>query len=142
MKRLAPLLALAFWLAAAPAAAADRPYKPHSKMNDPQLVLQLRQEMSQLESGFVEIENNVTAGGVDYDKIVELVDRMDATRRTVQKVVPNKDWEPMLKGLTAQLQKIRKSSARRDPITLRKEIDALYDSCFRCHAVNAPRRYD
>jgi hypothetical protein len=142
MRHLPSLIALVLLLASVTASAADRPYKPHSKMNDPQLVLQLRQEMSQLESGFVEIEGNITAGGVDYDKIVALVDRMDATRRTIQKVVPNKDWEPMLKGLTAQLQKIRKYSSRQDPITLRKEIDALYDSCFRCHAVNAPRRYD
>jgi hypothetical protein len=142
MNRLRPLIALPLLLAAVTASAADRPYKPHSKMNDAQLVLQLRQEMSQLESGFVEIESNITAGGVDYDQIVALVDRMDATRRTIQKVVPNKDWEPMLKGLTSQLQKIRKFSARQDPISLRKEIDSLYDSCFRCHAVNAPRRYD
>ncbi|HSA59103.1 MAG TPA: hypothetical protein VLJ37_05400 [bacterium] len=142
MKRNLFMFAIAALLAAGVASAAERPYKPHSKLNDPQLVLQLRQQMTQLESGFVEIENNITAGGVDYDKITALADQMDAVRRTIQKVVPNKDWEPMLKGLNSQLQRIRKYSARQDPLTLRKEIDALYDSCFRCHAANAPRRYD
>lgn len=125
----------------ASAAAAERVYKPHSSVNDPKLVLQVRQEMSRLEGGFVEIETHNTAGQVDYDKILKALEQMDAAARTIQRVIANQEWTPLLKDLSSQLQRVRRSASKQDPITMRKNIDAMYDSCFRCHAANAPK-YD
>ena len=125
----------------ASAGAAERVYKPHSSVNDPTLVMQVRQEMSRLEGGFVEIEPHNTAGQVDYDKILKAVENMEAAARTIQRVIANKEWSPLLKDLNSQLQSVRRSSNRQDPITLRKNIDAMYDACFHCHASNAPK-YD
>lgn len=34
---------------------------------------------------------------------------------------------------------LRKAATQQDPVLLRKKIDGLYESCFRCHAANAPR---
>jgi len=137
-----PAIALAvtlFLISSIPLQAANRVYKPHSQVNDPNLVMQLRQEMAHLENGFVEIETHNTAGEVDYDQILKAVERMEATSRTIQRVVANKEWSPPLKDLNSQLQSIRRSISRRDPLTLRKNIDAMYDSCFHCHAANAPK---
>ena len=63
-------------------------------------------------------------------------------REVFQKVVADREWTPPLNNLSTQLQKIRNSASRQDPITLRKDIDGMYNSCFRCHAANAPVKYD
>jgi hypothetical protein len=141
MKPIAAVLSvIAVILATASSGSArERAYKPHSQVNDPQLVLQLRQQMALMENGFSGIEDHFTGSNVDYDAILKAVSQMEATGRTLRKVVPDKEWNEPLAGLNTQLAKVRKAAGRQDPITLRKQVDALYDSCFRCHAANAPQ---
>lgn len=139
MKRIFAAASLAGLLIATGALAREQVYKPHSNVNDPNLVLQLRQEMSRLENGFVTIEEHYTAAGVDFDAIKKAVSEMDAARRTIGRIVPQSAWKEPLNDLNSQLEKVRKAASRQDPITMRKAIDGMYDSCFRCHAANAPK---
>lgn len=136
----AAVLAVAALAAASLGFARERTYKPHSEVNDPKLILQLRQQMALMENGFSGIEEHFTGSNVDYDAILKAVSQMEATGRTIQKVVPDKEWKEPIAGLNSQLAKIRKAAGRQDPITLRKQVDGLYDACFRCHAANAPQR--
>ena len=141
MKRILTVAILAGSFLGAGAFARERAYKPHSNVNDSTLVMQLRQEMSRLEGGFIAIEQNFTASGVDFDAIKKAVSEMDATRRTIERIVPQKDWKQPLNDLNSQLEKVRKAASRQDPITMRKAVDGMYDACFRCHTANAPKNY-
>jgi hypothetical protein len=139
MKRAFFSLAFAVLLIGAGAFAAQRVYKPHSEVNDPKLVTQLHQQMGLMENGFVTIEDHFTGNNVDYDAILKAVSQMEATGRTIHKIIPDKEWNAPINGLNSQLAKVRSAASRQDPMNLRKQVDALYDSCFQCHAANAPK---
>lgn len=116
-----------------------RAYKPHSQVNNPALVTRLHQQMDELSNSFGDMEDNESRTGVNYDKILEAVKKMETAQQTIRKIVPDKAWNMPLGGLSAQLQKVRKAATKRDPTLLREEINGLYDVCFKCHAANAPK---
>lgn len=133
------VLALAAMLAATYAVAQDRVVKPHSTVLDAQLSMQLREEMGHLEGRFVEMEDAFTGGKVNYETILKGLEQMQATQRTIERIAPKKGFAEPLKGLSSQLEKVRKAAKQESPMVLRREMDGLYDACFRCHAMNAPK---
>jgi hypothetical protein len=128
------LLTLAFSMTAE-----ARTYQPHSRINDPVLITQLHQQMALLEDNFMKIEDSTTASSIDYNAILKAVEQMDAARTTIRQIVPDKSWNKPLTDLSSQLKKVDQAAVKQDPAMLRSAVDGIYDTCFRCHAANAPR---
>jgi hypothetical protein len=123
------------------ALAEARIYKPHSATTNPAVVVKLHEAMGRLESHFLDLEDGYTGGKIDTDRIQASLNRMEESRREIQGIVPDREWQIPLGSLSSQIRAVRKSADRKDAAQLRKDIDGLYDACFRCHATEAPRRY-
>ena len=139
MKKATLMLTLMGLLTGVGYLAEARVYKPHSQVNDPRIVMQLHQQMNLLSESFVEIEEGESRGEVDYARILRAVEKMEAARQTVRQIVSNKAWAKPLNDLSLQLKQVRKAAIKENPLLLRREIDSLYQTCFKCHAANAPK---
>lgn len=116
----------------------SRVYYPHSQINNPMLVMQLHQQMDFLRNKFGQLEDDYSQDVIDYARVAEAVKQMDATRMTIRKIVPDKEWTDPLLGLSRGLRSIQKAAEEEDSKILRGALDNLYNSCFRCHSANAP----
>jgi hypothetical protein len=99
---------------------------------------QLRQNMTLMEGRYINLQILTNSNGVNYDRILKSLDQMQVYAGKIRLINTNKDLDRPLVDLDKQIGSLKKYAVQQNPIRLRKGIDNLYSTCFRCHEAHAP----
>lgn len=99
---------------------------------------ELRQSMQRLETHYFNLALLANSKNLEFDVVQKQLGDMEALTRKIRVLGVRPELDSPLKALTAQIGSLKKEVSQEDPIHLRKGIDQLYETCFRCHALHAP----
>ncbi|QQR79931.1 MAG: hypothetical protein IPJ69_11385 [Deltaproteobacteria bacterium] len=111
--------------------------KKEMKINrDPNLI-KIRQQMSRMESNYFNLEILANSKVLNFDEVNRTLEDMEDMARKMRASSARKELDQSLKDLSKQIGDLKKEVKQEDPIHLRKGIDEIYQSCFRCHSLHA-----
>ncbi len=115
---------------------------PHSKSKKLKVSSALRQNMTLMEGQYINLQILTKSNGMDYDQILKALEKMEGHAQKIRQINGKSDANEILDqplvDLDSQIAGLKKYIVSRNPIRLRKGIDRLYSSCFRCHEAHAP----
>ena len=100
--------------------------------------LALRQNMQRMETNYFNLIVLANSKHVRFDEAKLTLEDMEDIARKIRALGVRKELDQPLKDLNAQIGSLKKEISQEDPIHLRKGIDQLYETCFRCHSLHAP----
>ncbi len=127
-------------LFALPMTGAQGRQKGHPEGSSVEATVPLREAMTRMEAQYLKLAILSSESAMDYNALREGLDNMQSAAQRARKINTNQALDQPLKDLSGRVSRLNRFLEKQDPIRLKKGIDGLYDSCFRCHEAHAPRR--
>lgn len=110
----------------------------HAKITDPNIYIPLRENMTEMELKFVDIQILSAADAIDFKAIQKGLDQMEAAAKKIRSINPKENMREPLAKLSDQLGSLKRDVRRKDAASLKANLDRLFETCFKCHQAHAP----
>lgn len=104
---------------------------------EPNTVIKLKQEMGLMEGTYFANLQTMTQGDpIDYSEVLNRISLMEDSIKRIRSINKSTTLEKSLEKLASQVNHLNKYAQQQNPIMLRKKMDEVYQTCFRCHATH------
>ena len=112
--------------------------KPHGRFKDPKVYIPLREEMTRMEMGYVNLEMLSSGDTIKDEEIIVSIEKMQDALGKIQKINPDERLTEALGKLSQQLTDLKRQKPSQNPKLFKLGLDQMFQTCFRCHSQHAP----